>query len=183
MGTSSKKKRGQQRKAAKKEAIIFNTISNGVYDAYNQVEANPGQSEHILQCVKNGSDRVTRVLATSGVRNFSYSRSGIVNVVLDFLKRCEDTTLSELVDTNIKGSINTPSLWINILDMAPDEEADGLDISNRLHIAKNIGPLVRCMCNDTKRLFFKSKKHWRESIWAFQRLIHNMTSNCSRLKL
>ena len=144
MPVSSKKKRGQQRKAVKKEALIFNTITRDI------VSINSDQKDHIATYIKNGSDRVTRVLATKLISNFSYN--GVVNVVLDFLNRCEDEMFHKLVNTNIKGNINTPSLWIDILDMAqvPEEEESNC----RLHIAENIGPLVRCMCNDTKRLFY-----------------------------
>ena len=46
--------------------------------------------------------------------------------------------------------------------------------SCRLQIAQNIGPLVKCMCADTKRLFFNNKKHWRESIVDFVDLITRM---------
>ena len=112
-------------------------------------------------------------------------------------------TFNELVNTNKKENINTPSLWITILyvvtrdiEICDDGEdawywryRDGPEDAvvptkqfqdRLLQIAENIGPLVRCMCNDTKRLFFKSKKHWRESIGVFQKLIYNMTCNFSR---
>ena len=44
-----------------------------------------------------------------------------------------------------------------------------------LQIAENIGPLVRRMCNDTERLFFKSNKHWNESIVSFVQLVSTIT--------
>ena len=43
--------------------------------------------------------------------------------------------------------------------------------SCRLQIAQNIGPLVRCFCDDTTRIFFQSKKHWRDGIESFVKLV------------
>jgi len=69
----------------------------------------------------------------------------------------------------ISKKLRSPALWIDIL-----VNADKYEPSCRLDIAQNIGPLVRCMCNDTERLFFNSNKHWREGIVSFVKLIHGM---------
>ena len=57
-------------------------------------------------------------------------------------------------------------------------KAEVQEKSCRLQIAENIGPLVRCMCNDTKRQFFKSNKHWADTMQVFVCLIHNMILSC-----
>ena len=66
-------------------------------------------------------------------------------------------------------NVQSPSIWIRVLQQAVSREE-----SCRVQVAKNIGPLVSCMCNDTKRLFFKSNKHWKEGIMSFVRLISNL---------
>ena len=69
----------------------------------------------------------------------------------------------------VGGDLKTPSSWIGIL-----LQASFNDPSCNLRIAENIGPLVRCMINDTQRLFFKSNKHWREGIASFAVLVLDM---------
>lgn len=56
----------------------------------------------------------------------------------------------------------------------------GYSTRTKLHTAncRNIGPLVKCMCNDMERVFFKSNKHWREGIDSFIRLIYNIIFTC-----
>jgi len=67
------------------------------------------------------------------------------------------------------GNLVCPSRWIiNLFHFC---ESTTTDESICLQIAKNLGPLVRCMCDDRNRLFFQSKKHWRESIDKFASLI------------
>ena len=86
-------------------------------------------------------------------------------VVLDFLKRCENDTFDKVM-AEVGGNLPSPSSWINIL-----MTADELETSCRMQIAQNIGPLVRCMCADTKRVFYNNKKHCRESIVTFLDLV------------
>jgi len=109
-----------------------------------------------------------------------------LSIVLNFLKRCEDETFVEVMDSvRLKdeafmgfrgaccGDLVTPSTWINILQKASSGSSEPRCI---LQIAENIGPLVRCMCNDMKRLFFKSNKHWKDGILPFVDLIGKMIS-------
>ena len=49
--------------------------------------------------------------------------------------------------------------------------------SCKLLIVQNIGPLARCMCNDTDRLLFKSNKYWRQVIVMFVNLVVNVMEN------
>ena len=69
----------------------------------------------------------------------------------------------------VGGNLPSPSSWISII-----MRADELEPSCRMQIAQNIGPLVRCMCADTNRVFYSNKKHWRESIVHFVDLITRM---------
>ena len=114
-------------------------------------------------------------MPTNGISwpNISLDQSGIVSSTLNFLKRGKDETFECLI-FNVVGvlpseRLKSPSLWIKVLSKAAE-----LEPGCRLHIAKYIGPLVGCMCNDIERLFFKSGEHWRESIIPFIQLISDM---------
>ena len=87
--------------------------------------------------------------------------------VLNFLKRCQDKSFHQVM-ASVGGDLVTPSRWIKVLVFY----VKSLDDQSRwLQIAKNIGPLVNCMCKDTERLFFKSNKHWLDGINVFAQLI------------
>ena len=84
----------------------------------------------------------------------------MLSAVLGLLTRCEDETFDEVIDDvsflghgNLpwieESYLDTPSTWIDILLVAEDLEPSGL-----LQIAENIGPMVRCICDDTNRLFY-----------------------------
>ena len=97
--------------------------------------------------------------------NFSLERSGVISAILDLLQHCENTTLGKM-NASVSGNLKTPSTWVRLL-----WKASVVEPNCQLQIAQNIGPLVRCMCDDTKRLFFRSNKHWGESIYPFEGLI------------
>ena len=164
---SSKKIRGKQRKIAKREAAAKSLRVIGGPDGPYIDE---GQQDKCAVLVRQGDKYATEALAYAD-NNISLVRSGIASTILDFLKRCEHETFEEVV-AGVGGNLVTPSSWIKVLfsDAALREEGGSL----WLLIAQNIGPLVRCMCDDTKRLFYKSNKHWRSSIGPFVRLIHHM---------
>ena len=114
--------------------------------------------------------------------SFSYKESGIIDIVLNFLNRCEDESFSVVMSslqytstcTGVGGDLKSPSVWIKVLSDA--FEGDELERSSMLIICQGIGPLVRCMVNDMERVFFKSTKHWKEGIKPFAHLICNMIS-------
>ena len=91
----------------------------------------------------------------------------VVPVVLDFLKRCEDETFDDVIANagkrGVGGDLISPVSWVSALLTAVSREP-----SCRIEIAQNIGPLVRCMCADTKRVFFNSKKHLRKQFCHLQ---------------
>ena len=171
----SKKERAKQRKAAKKsqQATNNNNINSSILrnnsdDVPEHYQAMPDSYIiEIVKLIKTGDHTATRALAES-LGPISVVGSGILSAVLDFLNRCEDNTFSKVMG-DIGGDMVSPKLWINVL-----LQADELEQSCRMQIAQNIGPLVRCMCADTKRVFFKSNKYWRESIVHFVDLITNM---------
>jgi len=172
MGASSKKK-GQQRKAAKKALSAAATAGSGSGvnsgDGSN-LKVVGGNSNHskIVAKVRRGNNYATKRLNSGVEEGFSYEDSGVLSVVLEFLNRCEDETF-EGVMNNVGGDLKSPSLWVNII-----KSASFVEPSCRLQIVENIGPLARCMCDDVKRLFFKSNKHWVESVRLFVHLVGNV---------
>ena len=186
MVSSNKKKRGQQRKAAKQQT----TASTSAVSPENQlVVYTPNgtyihPNHHTLTAMRFrlGSGSVTDILLkltsddvpTQGISwpNISLDQSGILSSTLHgFLKKCEDETFEALI-SNVGGDLKSPSLWIKVLLKAVELEPSCMG-----EIVKNIGPLIRCMCNDTKRLFFKSNKHWQEGILPFVQLVSDMVCN------
>ena len=139
-----KKERGKQRKAAKSLAAasgvdnISKTVAlvrKGDNDATVKVDCGTTQS----------------LEESNGI---SYEQSGILSTALRFLKRCEDDTFVKVMLDIGGGNLTSPQAWVRILMKAEAQEE-----SCRLRVAQSIGPLVRCMCNDTTRLFFKSNKY------------------------
>jgi len=170
---ASKKQRGQQRKASKKDrvpkgATIFVQQDDG------SMIVHPENKKYILPLIQSGIGPTIHGLIQYDIdaADFSLKDSGVLLVVLDFLKRCEDETFHQVM-SSVGGDLNSPIAWIDLLMIKASSEQDC-----RLQIAENIGPLVKCMCNDTARLFFKSNKHWKEGIGSFVGLIHNMIHNC-----
>lgn len=127
----------------------------------------------IAKDIKRGSQSATEALASRSFQpllfHLSFEHSGILQSSLNFLKRCNDETLDDVmsgVRNNPGGNVKSPSLWIELLVKASEVEP-----SCKSLIAKNIGPLVKCMSNDTERLFFKNNMHWREGIMAYVMLV------------
>ena len=129
------------------------------------LEAFPASSGWILS--PNGVDLPPKLEAV-GLQSLTPKSvyEAVLPNVLNFLGRCEDETFRQVVASVEKGNLVCPSLWIKVLWRAATESE-----SFRLQIAQNIGPLVRCMCADTERLFFKSNIQWRKAIWPFAELI------------
>ena len=139
---SSKRKKGQQRKAAKKDRV---PKGNEIFIQQNdgRMIVHPENKKYILQLVQNGNAPTTQGLLAYDIpaADFSLKDSGVLSVVLVFLKRCEDESFNNLVNTNRSGTLQSPSHWINLLQKATLQKP-----SCRLQIAENIGPLVKCMC-------------------------------------
>ena len=110
------------------------------------------------ELVRRGNNVATEWLAADD-GSMSFDSDELLSSVLNFLQRCEDETFGEVM-ASTGGDLATPSLWIQLLYKTSRIK----EPSYILQIANNIGPMVRCMCNDTRRLFFKSNKHWGESI-------------------
>jgi len=166
MVSSSKKKRGQQRKATKSQAEAKNL--GIIYCPSGCTYIDKSQQSKCNTLVKCGDDKVTTTDALTILSNTPlevHQVDGIIlavnNVsvydvfpsVLDFLKRCEDETFDQVM-ASVGGDLKSPLSWIKVLARA--------DMDCGLQIAENIGPLISCMCNDTDRLFFKSNTYLLE---------------------
>ena len=110
-------------------------------------------------------------VAVKGIKHADLP-NGVLSVALNFLQRCEDETFAEVMLDVGGGDLISPESWIRILWRAATESS-----SCRTQIVSNIGTLVKCMCDDTKRQLFKSNKHWREGVLPFVQLISEMIYN------
>ena len=169
MGVSSKKKGNQYRKAiASARAANGGVISD---------------SHHSKICAqfRVGKNReMKNLLSETDFRKWEYDGSyqsynlrgldNTVTAVLDVLQRCGEDTFGGVI-ASVNGNLASPSMWIKVLLKAYE-----LEPSFSLQIAENIGPLVRCMCNDTNRFFFRSNRHWSAGIMPFVQLISDMIS-------
>ena len=175
MVSSNKKKRGQQRKAEKanKESVVMKLHQELV--AFTKRGIRKADNKATLGLIDP-----TKILSTNTNEDFRGSKADIIievlPTVLNFLKRCEDETYDQVL-RSVRGDLRTPATWIEVLLNGAVDVA-----SCRLQITENIGPLVRCMCNDTERLFFKSNKHWNESIVSFVQLITTITCHSSTIR-
>ena len=170
---SSKKKKGQQRKAVARKALSTETASSGgVSGGINSsggVGSGGDNDSKLVAKIRRGDNKATKRLVTEDINRSSFVESGIVSTALEFLNRCEDQTFDQVL-RSVGGDLKSPSLWIHILSRGSYVEP-----SSKLQIVENIGPLVRCMVNDTERTFFKSNKHWRDGIAVFVYLLSNVT--------
>ena len=170
MVSSSKKKRGKQRKAAKNMAtaatttagtnnIVSNNTSNVVRGSTLNSDGTVTLTmsfKDILHRVKVGDNLSTTILISPDVdianENSILDLKKTLSVILDFVKRCEDESFIDVMSGLGMGvgagSLKTPSYWVKVLI-----KAGSWDPSCNLKIAKNIGPLVRCMCVQIQLVF------------------------------
>ena len=125
----------------------------------------------IVELVKKGDSYAThKLLVTRNTIILDNNLDGILSAVFGLLQRCEDETFDKVV-ADVGGDLRSPTIWIQVLSRAVT-----LESNCTLQVIQNFGPLVKCMCADTERLFFKSSKYWRESILPFVGMIHDILS-------
>jgi len=179
--TSPKKKKGQQRKAAKNQAMANYGVSSS-----RELAAKIEAETKFVEDVGKARNVQTRGL-TLDINDMNHSStltlSGMLEQVpgqvhkralphiLNFLKRCEQETFDQVV-ASVGGDLVRPVTWIEVLIKVVEYEP-----GCSLQIAESIGPLVSRMVNDTDCLLFKSNKHWTEGIRYFVWLIHDMVSS------
>ena len=92
--------------------------------------------------------------------------AGLVATVLQLLERCEDETFTDVLSRHCGGGdLEAPASWLLLL-LKSAAAADNRSCSNnaqlylnslsnpRMESARRIGPVVRCITNDSQRLFF-----------------------------
>ena len=159
---SAKKRRGRDRKAARK-----NNINND-----NGRTIRPTSWERGIELVRRGhfvttSSAIARFRDNEGERPL-FVRAGLLDVVFDHLGRCNEDFGSVMSD--IGGDLQTPVIWVELLL--------SVTVSDECHsqIIDNIDPLFRCMCDDVERKLFGSKKYWHQAIFQFAGIIYRMLS-------
>ena len=114
----------------------------------------------------------------------SYSQrlveAGLITTVLQLLERCEDEKFADVLGHN--GDLPNPALWLNVLQniVARDNiVSKDVVLDARVKIARGIGPVVRCMTDDHRRLFFGENMYWwlGPSILFFVALLENLTKS------
>jgi len=90
MVSSSKKKRGKQRKAAKNKAMLHDAIT----DVANGNECEVVTPKVYLELIKQANNHAIQALVAPEV-DVDILKSGLP-YALDFLKRCEDETFDEV---------------------------------------------------------------------------------------
>ena len=93
--TTSKKKRGKQRKAAK-QSVIKETPKDNQDDDSNGIVfipcdggviIHPDHKDRVASFIQSGNGSVTELLAKVSISNFSLVDSGVLSTVLVLLKR------------------------------------------------------------------------------------------------
>jgi len=177
---SSKKKRGQQRKAEKERSAAFYRDMDNTVDSILPSHWAEELKAQLFREVEKGGRLFTEALLDP-------NKIGIVDIpnsvyltvlptVLNFLKRCEHKSFEGVITSaGDGGRLKSPLIWIKVLGktISLNQSCNCL-----MQITKNIGPLVNCMCNDIKRQFFKSNTYWRKCIVGFVQLISDITRLC-----
>jgi len=153
MGDNKKKKRGKKHTGNKADRHEISAVTTG-------------RGVTLLKCERRNPN-INIGFPHPGSR-LTFDNSDILSVILGYLNRCEDETFTSIIHS-AGGDLKSPSAWIELLSLAA-----GTVPSSHIKIVKSIEPMVRCMCRDTTRLFFKSNKHWAESIEAFVMFVSNM---------
>jgi len=181
MTTSSKKRRGKQRKAANVQKEI---TAKHDYDVRKYTESLTRMPPNtVIKAIQRRDEVATEAVAdfTLNVlarREFDLGASaadvlyykeliggGLIPTMIDLLNEgCSE----ELV-----GDFHSPSFPGTCMTLLANIARDDFNDSFRLQIASSIGPVLNCMQNEVDRQFFKSNNHWYRSL-TFVYLIGNL---------
>ena len=116
---------------------------------------------------------------------------GLVPALLEGLNKCNhETVLVKQNNIHYPDDKHAPAspgycfCILSALMMVPgfsSKEEDAQRI--RLEIARGIGPVVNCMCNDDVGEFFQSKKFWHVSIERFIELIRGLAQSREAIEI
>ena len=107
----------------------------------------------IRECKLVAVDVILSTIRKSYKRDYDSFHKGLADnrlipVVLGFLRLCEHTDFNDVVK-KVKGNIQTPADWMEILVCFGNHD------QCRLEIANGIQAVVCCLCDDTKRSLFQ----------------------------
>ena len=188
MVSSTKKRRGKQRKAAKNREAAAQPTTTGTNDGSGGVDKefeefwgddqryrkafNTLPPEKIINDIKRGDYTATEMAAdlTDEADNVCRDRlinAGIVPVILGLLVRCHE----ELPFPNVY-----PNQWMRMLCTFGEPSFD-------VQYAESMGPIIQCLSNDRKRQFFQSNMFWHFSIPDFLTMASNVIRTEAALKI
>jgi hypothetical protein len=124
----------------------------------------------LRKCKKDAVELVLSFFDVEGENKWFHLtlvNNGLVSVLLGFLTQCVHEDFNDVVK-KVKGNLRTPVDWIEILAHL------GLYEQCKVEIASGIQTVIRCLCDDSKRLFFKSNKYWHEAMPPFLTLVSNL---------
>jgi hypothetical protein len=121
------------------------------------------------KCKKVAVKDIISILQAGDCDQFQQAlvKNGLVSVTLEFLKQCEHENFNHVVD-KVKGNLRTPVDWMEIIVYYSTFE------QCKVEIASGIQTVIRCLCDDTKRVFFKSNKYWHQAVPHFVTLVSNL---------
>lgn len=118
--------------------------------------------------------------------------AGILPAALGLLGRCADASFAEVL-ADVRGGttdgsrdqVASPSLWIDVLvECLYGEDMRSEDLREpRTLVAENIGPLVRCMIDDSRRELFGDNLFWHMSAGSFVSLLWNLVTTRSTVSI
>ena len=145
--------------------------------------------EDVLEDLRQGKFAATAAVArlNTPAQKAYWNRlkeGGVISVFLSLLKRCENETLTDVLGEGSAGEeyIDEPAYWVSILvnSVLPDDPSRSVSIDQFnsspycMEIAENIEPLLKCMCDDTKRELFKSTDYWYETMSFYPMMMMNV---------
>ena len=136
-------------------------------------------SDRILRDIAQGLDLPTRAvvrLSSPDHVDEAFLRrligAGLVATVFQLLDRCEEEKFADVLGRD--GDLPSPEFWLMMLvnTVFPDNvTCKDLVLNTRMEIARGIGPLVRCLTDDSKRMFFGENRFWCPCIGYFVGLV------------
>jgi hypothetical protein len=149
-------------------------ITDAVYADSHNTKYIAKVMKDIRKCKKDAVQIILSCLQSGKCDSFRQAliNNGVISVILRFLSQCEHEDFKDVIG-KVRGNLRTPADWIKILIWFGSLDRCKLDIVN------GIQALVRCLTDETKRLFFKSNKYWHEAVTPFVSLLSDMLNPSS----
>ena len=119
----------------------------------------------VVDDISHGMGLITDVVASNAHGEYQQRliAADLLSVVLDLLSRCKEDFPEVLVDLGAeegrKVYLAMPTTWVSILNNIALVETRW-----HVQIAGGISPLVKIICDDSKREFFQSNMYWHNAL-------------------